>query len=58
MVEFEAQIIKIIVKKSASMDKEGTLWLEFLPTHDLVDKLNKLMNVDKEVKVKIEEING
>jgi len=37
------------------MDKEGVLWVEFLPTHDLVDGLNKLMNVDKQVKVRIEK---
>jgi len=55
MVEFQALITKINIKRSASMDKEGVLWLEFLPTHDLVDGLNKLMNVDKQVKVRIEK---
>ena len=53
--KFDAQIIKINIKKSASMDKEGVLWLEFLPTHDLVNSLNKLMNVDETVKVRIEK---
>ena len=55
IAEFEAQIIKINIKTTVSRDKEGVLWLEFLPTHDLVDKLNKLMNVDETVRVRIEK---
>ena len=50
---FEAQIIKIDIRKSASQDKEGKLWIEFLPTDEIVNKLNKLMNVDETVNVEI-----
>ena len=53
-IKFEAQINKIVVKKCITQDKEGMLWLEFLPTDDLVDKLNRLMRVDETVKVRIE----
>jgi len=52
-VEFEAEITKIDIKKSHSMDKEGKLWIEFLPAVEIVDKLNRLMNVDETVKVEI-----
>ncbi len=54
-VAFEAQIVKIDIRKSATMDKEGKLWIEFLPKDDIVDKLNKLMKVDETVKVEIAE---
>ena len=54
-VEFEAQIIKIDIRKCATQDKEGKLWLEFLPLDDLVDKLNRLMRVDETVRVRIEK---
>jgi len=54
-IAFEAQINKIIIKKCITQDKEGTLWLEFLPTDNLVDSLNKLMRVDETVKVMIEK---
>ncbi len=50
-VEFEAEIVKIDIKKSVTMDKEGRLWIEFLPKDDIVDKLNKLMKVDERVNV-------
>jgi len=53
-VEFEAEIIKMQVKKSVTQDKVGILWVEFLPYDDLVDKLNRLMKVDETVKVRIE----
>ena len=56
-VEFEAEIIKIQVRKSVTQDKAGILWIEFLPYDDLVDKLNRLMKVDETVKVRI-ETNG
>jgi len=48
-------INKITVKKCVTQDKEGTLWLEFLPTDDLVNSLNKLMRIDEVVKVTIEK---
>jgi len=54
--EFEAEITNINIKKDVTMDKRGVLKLEFLPTEELVDKLNKLMKVDSEVKVIINEI--
>jgi len=54
--EFEAQITNINIKRDVTMDKRGVLKLEFLPTEELVDKLNKLMKVDSEVKVIINEI--
>ena len=54
-VAFEAQIIKIDVRKSATMDKEGKLLIEFLPTNEIVDKLNKLMKVDETVKVEVSD---
>jgi len=52
-VEFEAEIIKIQVRKSVTQDKVGILWIEFLPYNDLVDKLNRLMKIDETVKVTI-----
>ena len=54
-VAFEAQIIKIDIRKSHSMDKEGKLWIEFLPTDEIVNKLNKLMKVDETVKVEVSD---
>ena len=53
-VEFEAEIIKMQIRKSVTQDKVGILWIEFLPYDDLVDKLNRLMKVDETVKVRIE----
>lgn len=53
-VMFEARINKIVVKKCITQDKEGVLWLEFLPTDKLVNNINKLMRVDETVKVSIE----
>ena len=52
-VTFEAEIIKIHIKKSVSQDKVGILHIEFLPTDDLVDKLNRLMKVGETVRVEI-----
>ena len=52
-VEFEAQIVQVRIKKSVSQDKEGLLQIEFLPTDDLVDNLNRLFKVDETVKVTI-----
>ena len=52
-VAFEAQIMQVRIKKSVSQDKEGLLQLEFLPTDDLVDRLNRLFNVDETVNVEI-----
>ena len=53
-VEFEAEIIKMQIRKSVTQDKVGILWIEFLSYDDLVDKLNRLMKVDETVKVRIE----
>ena len=52
-VEFEAEIIKIDIKRSISMDKVGKVILEFLPTDETVDKINRLMKIDETVNVEI-----
>lgn len=52
-VSFDALIVKVNIRRSASMDKEGKLTLEFLPEDETVDQLNRLMVVDEQVSVEI-----
>ena len=53
--EFDALIKKIEIKSLVSRDKEAQILLQFQPTDELLDSLNKLHKADELVKVKIEE---
>lgn len=52
-MQFEAQFREIKVGRSASEDKVGRVVLEFRPTDELVDMLNRLYEPDAEVQVVI-----
>ena len=53
--EFDALIKKIEIKSLVSGDKEAQILLQFQPTNELLDSLNKLHRADDLVNVKIEE---
>ena len=55
--KFGALIKQISIKSLVSGDKEVELRLRFIPTDELVDKLNKLMRADELVGVEIRKIN-
>jgi len=52
-VKFEALIKEIKTKSLVSLDKEARLVLQFLPTDDILDKLNRIHKPDSLVKVVI-----
>ena len=51
--EFDALIKKIEIKSLVSGDKEAQILLQFQPTNELLDGLNKLHRADDLVSVKI-----
>ena len=53
--EFDALIKKIEIKSLVSGDKEAQILLQFQPTNELLDSLNKLHRADDLIRVKIEE---
>ena len=48
-VAFEALIKQITVKSLVCGDKEARLILQFLPTDDILDKINKLHKADDDI---------
>ena len=52
-VKFEALIKKIEVKSLVSLDKEARIILQFQPTDNILNKLNKIHKPDELVKVVI-----
>ena len=54
--EFEALIKEIKTKSLVSLDKEVRLVLQFQPTDDILDKLNRIHKPDELVNIKISKI--
>jgi len=52
-VKFEALIKEIKTKSLVSLDKEARIILQFQPTDDILDKLNRIHKPDELVKVVI-----
>ena len=52
-VKFEALIKEIKTKSLVSLDKEARIVLQFQPTDDILDKLNRIHKPDELVKVVI-----
>ena len=50
-VAFKALIKSITTKSLVSGDKESRLILQFLPTDDILDKINKLHKADDSVMI-------
>jgi len=50
-VKFEALIKELKIKSLVSLDKEARLVLQFEPTDDILDKLNRIHKPDELVKV-------
>jgi len=50
-VSFEALIKELKIKSLVSLDKEARLVLQFQPTDDILDKLNRIHKPDEVVKV-------
>ena len=55
-VKFEALIKEIKTKSLVSLDKEVRLVLQFQPTDDILDKLNRIHKPDELVNIKISKI--
>jgi len=54
-VKFEALIKELKIKSLISLDKEARLVLQFQPTDDILNKLNKIHKPDELVKVVISD---
>jgi len=54
-VEFEALIKELKIKSLVSLDKEARLVLQFQPTDDILNKLNKIHKPDELVRVVIRD---
>ena len=52
-VKFEALVKEIKTKSLVSLDKEARLVLQFQPTDDILDKLNRIHKPDELVRVVI-----
>jgi len=50
-VSFEALIKELKIKSLVSLDKEARLVLQFQPTDDILNKLNRIHKPDKLVEV-------
>jgi len=51
--EFEALIKELKIKSLVSLDKEARIVLQFQPSDDILDKLNRIHKPDELVKVVI-----
>ena len=54
-VSFEALIKQLTIKSLVSGDKEAEIKLRFIPTEEILNKLNKLHKADDFVLVRISE---
>ena len=54
-VGFEALIKQLTIKSLVSGDKEAEIKLRFIPTEEILNKLNKLHRADDFVSVRISE---
>jgi len=54
--EFEALIKEIKTKSLVSLDKEARIVLQFQPSDDVLDKLNRIHKPDELVNIKISKI--
>jgi len=54
-VLFEALIKELKIKSLVSLDKEARLVLQFQPTDDILDKLNRIHKPDELVRVVISD---
>jgi len=50
-VAFKALVKQVNIKSLVSGDKEARLILQFLPTDDILDKINKLHKADDEIMI-------
>ena len=57
-VKFEALIKEIKTKSLVSLDKEARIILQFQPTDDILDKLNRIHKPDELVNIIIGRIEG
>ena len=55
-VSFEALIKEIKTKSLVSLDKEARIVLQFQPSDDVLDKLNRIHKPDELVNIKISKI--
>ena len=55
-VKFEALIKEIKTKSLVSLDKEARIVLQFQPSDDILDKLNRIHKPDELVNIKISKI--
>jgi len=54
MASFSALLKSLSVKSLVSGDKEAQVVLRFRPDDELINRLNRLMKADEEVKVTVE----
>ena len=54
-VSFNALIKSVTTKSLRSLDKGSSMVLEFQPTDELIDKINRLHKPDSLVKITIQE---
>lgn len=54
-VSFSCLIKSVLSKSLRSLDKGGQIVLEFQPTDELLDKINRLHKPDSLVKITIQE---
>ena len=57
-VIFSALIKEIKTKSLVSLDKEARLVLQFQPTDDILDKLNRIHKPDELVEITINNMEG
>jgi len=55
-VSFEALIKELKIKSLVSLDKEARIVLQFQPSDDILDKLNRIHKPDELVNIKISKI--
>ena len=54
-VSFSCLIKSVTTKSLRSLDKGSSMILEFQPTNELIDKINRIHRADKFVKITIQE---
>lgn len=54
-VNFQAQIKTVTIKSLVSLDKSARIDLEFQPSDELIDKINRLHKPDSLINITIQE---